>query len=725
MRRKIFAVLMVIIALLALADGAELPLKAAQLCAGSGESLCMGKVISVKEDEKRITLRIRLKSLNGEAVNFSEDVLATLYRSDNNNYSGSSQNGNDSNDGKGGKDSNYGKDDDVQRAEDFLRKTIRFTAVLKDGAEAGNPHCFDYRKYLKSKGIGKIATIKAYSFEENRDTPMDFYEKAVYKARNNFLRGVSENTRGMISGVLFGDTSFIEEEIYEEFRGNGTAHILAVSGLHIGIMYGIYKKIAGRRRNMIALGALMGMLFLYGSLAMWSTSACRAILMIIISVLGRYMDRRNDMLTSMSIAAFILILHNPYVVFGASFQMSFLAITSIAFLKPVMPEVIPESLSTAFAVNIGLLVYQMYNFNYISFVSIIANIPIIYMTGYFVPAALIGFCAFNLGFGWELMRPVVEGFALMLEKVNHVMNFGGHSGSDAAALPFFVIIFLICAVFFTASESFYIMRKRKELKKILCAFMIIAAVAASGEAITFSPITHDDIIFVDVGQGDCMHIKAGRKNLLIDGGGSPDYNIGKNKLKPYLLKNGVARLDGAIATHRHTDHYKGLTELREALNEFEIYTEITAGNKIALSKEIYVETLWPLSLPEGMTQEENKDCSVFMVHFGSYKVLITGDLDAEGEKELLRYYGERDVLKADVLKVGHHGSKTSTSEELLQAVAPKVAVIQVGQNTYGHPTAETLEILEDFGCLTLRNDIHGAVGIRFDRDGLCIHTNRS
>ena len=226
--------------------------------------------------------------------------------------------------------------------------------------------------------------------------------------------------------------------------------------------------------------------------------------------------------------------------------------------------------------------------------------------------------------------------------------------------------------------------------------MIIAAVAASGEAITFSPITHDDIIFVDVGQGDCMHIKAGRKNLLIDGGGSPDYNIGKNKLKPYLLKNGVARLDGAIATHRHTDHYKGLTELREALNEFEIYTEMTAGNKIALSKEIYVETLWPLSLPEGMTQEENKDCSVFMVHFGSYKVLITGDLDAEGEKELLRYYGERDVLKADVLKVGHHGSKTSTSEEFLQAVAPKVAVIQAGETV---KTTAAAVLLAPFAAL--------------------------
>ncbi len=704
MRRKCFGVLMVTIALLALADAAGLPLKAAQISAGDEEILCRGKVVSVKEEENRISLRIRLKSLDGEAVRFSEDVLGSLYPGEN---SGNSGNGENS-----------------EKAEDFLRKTISFKAVLKDGAEAGNPHCFNYRNYLKSVGIGRTATIKTYGFEESRDTPTDVYEKAVYKARNAFLQGVSEDRRGMISGVLFGDTSFIEEEIYEEFRGNGTAHILAVSGLHIGIMYGIYKKLAGRRRSVIALGALFAMLFLYGSLAMWSTSSCRAILMILVSVLGRYMDRRNDMLTSMSVAAFILIAHNPYVIFGAGFQMSFLAITSIAFLRPAMPAAIPESLSTAFAVNIGLAIYQIYNFNYISTVSIIANIPIIYMTGYFVPAALLGFCAFSLGFGWELMRPAVEGFALMLEKTNHIMNFGGHAGSDVAALPFFVILFLICGIFFAASESFYIMRKRKNSKRILWGFMIILMVSAVGEMVTYSPITHDDLIFVDVGQGDCMHIKAGGKNLLIDGGGSADYNVGKNRLKPYLLKNGVARIDGALATHRHTDHYKGLTELREALNEFEIYTEMTAGKEITLSEKAYVETLWPLSLAEGELQEENKDCSVFMLRYNGYKVLITGDLDSEGEAEMLRYYAGSDALKADILKVGHHGSKTSTSAEFLQAVSPKVAVIQVGQNNYGHPTAETLQILKDFGCLTLRNDLHGAVGVRFDRDGLCIHTNR-
>ncbi len=692
MRRKCFASLVVIVAILVLVDDAGLPLKPAQFSLGSEEILCNGKVMRVEEDEDKITLRIRLASCNGKQVKLSEDVLASFYGNEN--------------------------------AEEFLRRSITFSSVLRDAAEAGNPHCFNYRKYLKSIGIGKITTLKTYSLEDRAPTPMDIYEKAIYRARNHFLQGVSENARGMICGVLFGDTSYIEDEVYEEFRSNGTAHILAVSGLHIGIMYGIYKKLVGRRRSALALAMLLFLLFLYGSLAMWSASSCRAILMIIISVLGRYMDRRNDMLTSMSVAAFILIACNPYVIFATGFQMSFIAITSIAFLRPVIPEAIPESLCTAFAVNIGLLVYQMYNFNYISFVSIIANIPIIYMTGYFVPFALLGFCTFTLGFGWKIMKPVVEGFALMLQKTNHIMNFDGNSGSDVISIPFFIVLFSICGIFFLASEAFYIMRNRKEFKKILCAFMIIFAVSAVGEIITFSPITHDDVIFVDVGQGDCIHIKAGGKNVLIDGGGSADYNIGKNKLKPYLLKNGVGGVDAAIATHRHTDHYKGLTELRESLNEFEIHTEMTQGKRINLSEDVYIQTLWPISIEPGKLQEENKDCSVFMLHYNGYKVMITGDLDKDGEAAMLKHYAKSDMLKADVIKVGHHGSKTSTSAEFLQEVAPKIAIIQVGQNNYGHPTAETLQLLENYGCLIFRNDIDGAIGIRFDKKGLKVHRNK-
>lgn len=154
---------------------------------------------------------------------------------------------------------------------------------------------------------------------------------------------------------------------------------------------------------------------------------------------------------------------------------------------------------------------------------------------------------------------------------------------------------------------------------------------------------------------------------------------------------------------------------------------MTAGKRVTISESdsVYVETLWPLTLAEGQEQEENKDCSVFMVHYGAYKVLVTGDLDSEGEAELIKYYGSGERLRADVLKVGHHGSKTSTSEELLAVVRPKIAVIQVGKNNYGHPTSETLERLENAGCMIFRNDQDGAVGIKFGRSGIKVHRNLS
>ena len=267
------------------------------------------------------------------------------------------------------------------------------------------------------------------------------------------------------------------------------------------------------------------------------------------------------------------------------------------------------------------------------------------------------------------------------------------------------------------------MKSRKEYKKIAGVLAVILAVSAVGEGFAYSPLTHDDIIFVDVGQGDCVHIKAGGKNILIDGGGAAEYNVGKNKLKPYLLKNGVSKVDAAIATHRHTDHYKGLTELSECMKTGEIYTEMTKGKTLRISKDVYIETVWPLTLPEGRTQDENKDCSVFLIHYGRYKVLITGDLDKEGERALIKHYAGTDTLKADILKIGHHGSRTSTSPEFLSAVSPDAAVIQVGRNNYGHPSEETLKTLDAFGCVMFRNDTDGAVGISFDKKKIRIHTN--
>lgn len=692
MRRKIFAATLLVIILLMLLYRAGVPLRMHELGSDMADSAeYTGKVIRLQEKENGYSLRLRLSECNGERVHYSEEVMVSVY-------------------------------EQLGQPWELLYSDIVFTAELKDADGARNPHCFDYYTYLKSCGIGKLAAVKKYKLTETELSLLERYERFLYRCRCEFLEKIGAENRGIIAGVLFGDSSQMEEEIYEEFKDNGTAHILAVSGLHVGILYGIYKRLVGRRRTPGALLLLAALLFTYGSLSMWSPSATRAILMISISTVGRVLDRRYDRLTGMSIAALILITDNPYVILGTGFQMSFLAISSISFFTPLVPRRISDGMATALAVNLGLLFYQIQSFNYISLVSLFVNIPIIYLTGYFVPIAMLAFMLSCVAADAPLLYALTEGFAMLLTKLNHISALGGFSSVDVVSLPFGVTVFILCMSFFAASESFLIWRLRKNIRNILRMTVAILILSVIAEAAAYSPLTHDDVVFVDVGQGDCIHIRADGKNLLIDGGGRVEYNLGKNTLKPYLLKNGVASLDAALATHKHTDHYKGLTELEECMKTGKILTELCAGSSIRISDNVWIETLWPLELSEENTQDENKNCSVFMIHYQDSDILVTGDLDSEGEKEMLSYYAGSDVLRADVLKVSHHGSRYSSCEEFLAAVAPKAAVIQVGKNTYGHPSPETVERLERQGCKLYRNDLCGAIGLRISKEKIKIHT---
>ena len=271
----------------------------------------------------------------------------------------------------------------------------------------------------------------------------------------------------------------------------------------------------------------------------------------------------------------------------------------------------------------------------------------------------------------------------------------------------------------TRSEYAGILRLRglkKKIAGILCA-LILASVFSG--VLLYEPITHDEIVFVDVGQGACTHIRSGTADVMIDGGGNRDRNLGKNTLKPYLLKNGARDLDLALTTHSDMDHLKGLEELNECFKVKNFIQDPLKGAAFKISDDIYIETLWP---PE-KTQEtgsENAGSSVFMIHYGAVRVLVMGDLDKEGERAMIAYYkgtGDPDRLKADVLNVGHHGSKTSTGKVLLEAVSPKIAVIQVGRNNYGHPSREVLKKLDERGIMVFRNDLRGAVGIDIEGRG--------
>lgn len=273
----------------------------------------------------------------------------------------------------------------------------------------------------------------------------------------------------------------------------------------------------------------------------------------------------------------------------------------------------------------------------------------------------------------------------------------------------------------------------------------------------------DSIVFVDVGQGACVHIRVKEglfreKNYLIDGGGNEEYNIGKNTLEAYLLKNRVRHIDIAFVTHLHTDHYKGICELSQEgmidgiivyegnqLIEDEIAEEtglsknqisFMSGGETCLLDEAeelskskaYLKALWPKKAGKSTYQkmlaadDENSMSLVFKLTIDELSVIITGDLDEKGEKELVDEYGEE--LKSNILSVGHHGSKYSCCDDYIDAVSPDIAVIQVGQNIYGHPTEETMNRLRERKIAFYRNDKQGAIGIRLNKGRLrAIHVS--
>jgi len=316
--------------------------------------------------------------------------------------------------------------------------------------------------------------------------------------------------------------------------------------------------------------------------------------------------------------------------------------------------------------------------------------------------------------------------------------------------------------------------------------------------------------FVDVGQGDCLHIKtADGRNYLMDGGGKYDYNVGKNILEPYLLKNGVGRLDGVFVSHLHMDHFKGLVELMGQIDVDAVYVYdgcrvspetvthmfqadaataaedqsadytsapgpvagpiagaaisadytsapdpvaspiagaaisadytpdkyaafnadrlryLAAGDTVLIGGSARAEILFPPRRDVDEyeremfdTVDENQSCLIVRFENKGVSVLMTGDLSKDGEKEAL---GISD-LSCDILKVGHHGSKTSTSEAFLAATRPAAAVIQVGKNNYGHPSPEVIELLAASGIPVYRNDRSGAILIRPHDGGFAVQT---
>ena len=592
---------------------------------------------------------------------------------------------------------------------------ICFKGIFEKPQGQRNPNCFDYKQYLKSIGIKYIVNIENLKILSKSSCPYQKYCKFLLLKKTMFLDSIkNQNTKSFIEGLLFGNSDNLDEDIYNEFKKNGTAHILAVSGLHIGIITNSLDRILGKKQNLVNLIIAIFFLVSLCILCGWTPSVIRASGMIILKKYAVYRDLRYDSLTALSFVSIMMMTRNPYIIYNPSFQMSFLAALSIIFIIPHIPKKIPDFLAVIIAVNMGLLPYQLYQFNSFSVTSIVANIIVVYIASIMLPIVFVQFVIFIItGISISIFSNALSEFLI---EINRICTFNTDM-IKAISPPFWFLVAIYLIGAFILSEFCYLLLSRKKKKSIYVYVSTILLISILTTIAFPNKFKEAEIVFVDVGQGNCVHIKAEDVNILIDGGGSANYQVGKNTLMPYLLKNGVREIDLAIATHMHTDHYQGLKELKDEGMIDKIEVGLIAGKAYSISKDIIINTIWPIESPkDDITQDENKNCSVFMISYKNKKIMITGDLDEEGEGKMIEYYKGTDLLKADILAIGHHGSRYSTSMEFLNEVSPKYGVIQVGKNNYGHPHVKTIEKCEEKCIILIRNDIHGAIGFSLEED---------
>jgi len=283
---------------------------------------------------------------------------------------------------------------------------------------------------------------------------------------------------------------------------------------------------------------------------------------------------------------------------------------------------------------------------------------------------------------------------------------------------------------------------KKDKKKLIRIFTIVILIIL---VINFWP-KNLKIYFIDIGQGDSsLIVTPSNKTILIDGGGSinSDFDVGESTLLPYILDRGFTKIDIVIISHFDSDHVGGILTILEELKVNTVYIskqiensnnyrdfieivkkknikvhEVIAGNRIRIENNLYFDVLWPKN-KQITTNILNNNAIVCNLHYKKFSMLFTGDIEAIAEEEILCLYSANsNLLKADIFKVGHHGSKTSSIQEFLEAVSPRVAVIGVGKNNnFGHPNEGVIERLERLNCEIFRTDLNGEIFIDVDRKG--------
>jgi competence protein ComEC len=640
---------------------------------------------------------------------------------------------------------------------------IRVKGRLRKSPPAKNPGAFDYRRYLLRLGVFGLLSVSSPENIElvekleksSRHLYGLFISKVIFPIRRSIHKSIDRNLLGtpaaVLKGILLGEKRGLPAQVKAAFANAGVIHILAVSGLHVGLVVAIFFSLFRLlcSSNKWVTFATLSALFLYAFVTDLRPSVVRASIMATVILVGLGLERDSDIINNLALAALIILLIWPQALFDASFQLSFAATFAIVSLYWPILSLFPKSLTRqdrwwgrwvfgvvalSIAAQLGVAPITAFYFNRLSLVSILANIVVIPTMG--VTLAL-GFLSSAFGF-WCVPIATVFNAAnwLFLKFLLKTVQFFAHLPYGTLRVPspsclFFLGYFSVLALFIGVQSS--IRARRALLFFVLVVVNIYLWKGIWGDSRQFQ------IVFLSPGKGNAAFVKFpnGRKMLIDAGPRTPYFDAGKTVICPFLHRSGVRRVDAVILTHQDNSHIGGLISVLENFQVDNIldngqplsswtsdrvweiaywkgvrHWTISAGDTLTGLGEVGVMALAPLRIPDSFPERSSQAPVILKLTYKGISFLITGALEWKDGRELFAW---GDELSATVLEIGSSNTQSTLGKRLLQTVSPQVLICtgSKGNNSWRGKLRKALGP----GGEIYHIEKHGAVTVTVDKRG--------